>query len=216
MSREQTVRHTVVREGNRHENQHRHDCVNEVREPNFVPLVFGHLHAQPRPENRQPFGGHEPIVDLPIGAFETVGEVKEEAGESAETEEGVDHQRAHRRALAVAGDRRQKHLEREESSGGQEVDEHGCLGQRLLHSLGHYSSFAANFGTGGGSGGGLGRRWVQGRRVILWSGRVDFDSDVLNMTLHLFFSFLIKQFVGQENNNDGNKILEKKLNDRDC
>lgn len=124
MSREQTVRHAVIGKRDGSENQHRHNGVNEIREPNSVPLVFGHFHSEAGSENGQTFRGDEAVVDFAVGAFETVGEVEEEAGESAEGEKGVNHESADGGAEAVSGDRREEHLERQEGSGGKEVDEH--------------------------------------------------------------------------------------------
>lgn len=75
----------MIRESNRHENHHRHHCMDEIREPNFVLFILWNFDgAKPGLEHRQTFRGHEPIIDFAIGASKTVGEVKEKAGEGAE------------------------------------------------------------------------------------------------------------------------------------
>lgn len=110
--REQTIRDPMVRHSNGHEHHHRHHRVHEVLEPNLVPVVLGNRHvSEPRLENRQSLGCDEAVVDVAVGAVETVGEVEEEAGEGAHDEEEVDHDDVDVCALSVLVDRRENHLE---------------------------------------------------------------------------------------------------------
>lgn len=164
MPREQAVCHPVIRQGDGRKHHHRHHGVHQVSEPHPVPLILGHLHPKPGPEQCQPPGGDEPVVHLPVRPPETVSEVEEEAGGGAEAEEDDDHGGADRRAGAVAHDRREEHLEGEEGAGGEKVDEERGLGEGLLHSLGDDRPSPA--------GGRVGRRGRWAGRGVAGRGRV--------------------------------------------
>lgn len=74
-------------------------------------------------------------MDFSIWGTETVGEVEEKAGESADGEEEVDHEGGDGGALGVAVDGREDHFEGEEGSGGEEVYEEGGFGEGFLNAF---------------------------------------------------------------------------------
>lgn len=133
MPREEAVGDAVIGQRDGREHHGRHERMDQVHEPHPEPLVLGHVHPQAGLEDREAPRGDEPVVDLPVRAAEAVGEVEEEAGEGAEAEQRLDHQRAHRGARAVAGSGGEQQLEGEKGAGGEEVDEHGGLGEGFLH-----------------------------------------------------------------------------------
>lgn len=125
-------------------------------------------------EHGQAFRGDEAVVGGAVGTPKTVGEVEEEAGEGAEAEEDVDHQGVHVGAVARFGDCGKNHLEGQEGSGWEEVDEHGGLGEGLLDALCNGTSFSATFFRRSLTG-----SCSMGRCVFLWWTRaciVHFDS----------------------------------------
>lgn len=190
MTREQTVGDPVIRKGNGHEHHHRHDCVHKVRQTQLKPLVVWDVHVEARLEQGQPIWGDEAVVDLAVGTPEAVGEVEEEAGESAEAQKHVDHQGGDRGAIPVAVDRRQDHLESEERARREEVHEHRGLRKGFLDTLCDGSPFPARSRRQRGL---LGKTlfgvWVccggssrRGRPG--WGCAVDFDSNTFGTLIH--------------------------------
>lgn len=82
----------VVGERDGHEHERRHDGVQHVDEAEPELVLPGHLHDEPRPEQRQHPRRDEAVVHPAVGRAEAVGEVerKQEAAQSA------------RRALSMA------------------------------------------------------------------------------------------------------------------
>lgn len=125
MAREQTVGDSVVGEGDGHENHDGHDGVDEIGEADFESVVLRDMDVgEAGLEDGETGRSDDAVVELAVGALETVSEVEEEAGEGGEGEEEVDHHGADRRAVAFAGDGGEEHLEGEEGAGGEEVHQH--------------------------------------------------------------------------------------------